>query len=301
MAKTKEAPKTEKKATGGETYKKQNQFLAIMKRLRMNTGAMIGLTVFLILVILGILAPVIAPYNYAKIDIMNANLPPSLDHLCGTDQVGRDIFSRLLIGIRYSLTLGIGATILGTAAGLVFGSIAGFFGGVVDEALMRLTDVIQSIPGQILHVAVACAIGTGYWKCIIVLAITGISGSARMIRAQIMQIRNMEYVEAASVTNCSNTKIIIKHLLPNAFSPILVSMTMGIGSTIMMAAGLAYLGLGVQPPTPEWGAMLSEGRDYLAKYPWMCIFPGVLIMITVLALNLFGDGLRDALDPKLKK
>jgi peptide/nickel transport system permease protein len=301
MAKTKEAPKTEKNATGGETYKKQNQFLAIMKRLRMNTGAMIGLTVFLILVILGILAPVIAPYNYAKIDIMNANLPPSLDHLCGTDQVGRDIFSRLLIGIRYSLTLGIGATILGTAAGLVFGSIAGFFGGVVDEALMRLTDVIQSIPGQILHVAVACAIGTGYWKCIIVLAITGISGSARMIRAQIMQIRNMEYVEAASVTNCSNTKIIIKHLLPNAFSPILVSMTMGIGSTIMMAAGLAYLGLGVQPPTPEWGAMLSEGRDYLAKYPWMCIFPGVLIMITVLALNLFGDGLRDALDPKLKK
>lgn len=282
-------------------YKKQNQFLAVMKRLRMNTGAMIGLTIFAILVLLGALAPLIAPYDYAALDVMNANLPPSLQHLCGTDQVGRDIFSRLLTGIRYSLTLGLGATVLGTAVGVFFGCIAGYFGGVVDEVLMRLTDIIQSIPGMILHIVVACAIGTGYWKCILVLAVTGISGSARLIRAQIMQIRSMEYVEAASVTNCSNLKIILKHLLPNAFSPILVNMTMGIGGTIMQAAGLAYLNLGVRPPTPEWGAMLSDGRDYLTKYPWMCIFPGLLIMITVLALNLFGDGLRDALDPKLKK
>lgn len=298
MAKT--AVKTDAAAENAP-IKKQNQFLAVMKRLRMNTGAMIGMIVFAILVILGILAPVIAPYDYAKIDILNSFQPPSLQHLCGTDNVGRDIFSRLLIGIRYSLTLGIGATLLGTIAGLILGSIAGFYGGVVDEVLMRLTDVIQSIPGQILHVAVACAIGTGFWKCILVLGVTGISGSARMIRAQILQIRNMEYVEAAGVTNCSNAKIIMKHLIPNAFSPVLVSMTMSVGGTIMMAAGLAYLGLGVQPPTPEWGAMLADGRDYLAKYPWICIFPGVVMMITVLALNLFGDGLRDALDPKLKK
>lgn len=267
----------------------------------MNRGAMIGFSIFAVLVFLGIIAPLIAPYNYAEIDIMNANLPPSFAHLCGTDNVGRDIFSRLLIGIRYSLTLGLGATLLGTAAGLFIGCIAGFFGGAADEVIMRFTDVIQSIPGMILHVAVACAIGTGYWKCIIVLAITGISSAARLIRAQIMQIRGMEYVEAASVTNCSNAKIILRHLLPNAFSPVLVNMTMSIGGTILQAAGLAYLGLGVQPPTPEWGAMLADGRGYLTKYPWMCIFPGVLMMITVLALNLFGDGLRDALDPKLKK
>lgn len=298
MAKT--AVKNEAAAENAP-IKKQNQFIAVLKRLRMNTGAMIGMIVFAILVILGILAPVIAPYDYAKIDILNSFQAPSLQHLCGTDNVGRDIFSRLLTGIRYSLTLGIGATLLGTVFGLILGSIAGFYGGVVDEVLMRLTDVIQSIPGQILHVAVACAIGTGFWKCILVLGVTGISGSARMIRAQILQIRNMEYVEAAGVTNCSNTKIILKHLIPNAFSPVLVSMTMSVGGTIMQAAGLAYLGLGVQPPTPEWGAMLADGRDYLAKYPWICIFPGVIMMITVLALNLFGDGLRDALDPKQKK
>ena len=281
--------------------KKQNQFLAVMKRLTMSKGATIGMIVFAILVVLGIFADVIAPYDYAEIDILNSFQAPSWEHICGTDNVGRDIFSRLLIGIRYSLTLGIGATLLGTAVGLVLGSIAGFYGGVVDEVLMRFTDIIQSIPGQILHVAVACAIGTGFWKCILVLGITGISGSARMIRAQILQIRNMEYVDAASVTNCSNTKIIVKHLVPNAFSPILVSMTMSVGSNIMMAAGLAYLGLGVQPPTPEWGSMLADGRDYLSKYPWICIFPGVAMMITVLSLNLFGDGLRDALDPKQKK
>lgn len=289
------------KNTKGETLQKKSQLAVLWKRLCQSPSAMIGMVVFGALVILAVGAPWIAPYDYAKLDVLQANQGPSWQHLCGTDQVGRDIFSRLLYGARYSLTLGICATLLGTVVGMFFGALAGYFGGVVDEVIMRFTDVIQSIPGMVLNVAVACAIGTGFWKCILVLAIGGITGAARMLRAKIMQIRSMEYIEAASVTNCSSAKVILKHLIPNSFAPMIVSMTMQVGGNIMAAASLAYLGLGVAPPTPEWGAMLSEGRDYLAKYPWMCIFPGVMIMITVLSLNLFGDGLRDALDPKQKK
>lgn len=289
------------KKANGETLQRKGQLAMLWKRLRQSPSAMIGMVVFGVLIILSVTAPWIAPYNYAKLDVLQANQAPSWQHLCGTDQVGRDIFSRLLYGARYSLTLGICATLLGTIVGMFFGALAGYFGGVVDEIIMRFTDVIQSIPGMVLNVAVACAIGTGFWKCILVLAIGGITGAARMLRAQIMQIRSMEYIEAASVTNCSSAKVILKHLIPNSFAPMIVSMTMQVGGNIMAAASLAYLGLGVAPPTPEWGAMLSEGRDYLAKYPWMCIFPGVMIMITVLSLNLFGDGLRDALDPKQKK
>lgn len=286
---------------GHEVVKRQNQLVAVWKRLLQSPSAVVGMVVFAILVLVAILSPVIAPYDYAKIDVLHANMAPCLAHPFGTDNVGRDIFSRLIVGARYSLTLGLCATVLGTVAGMFFGALAGYFGGTVDEIIMRITDIVQSIPGMVLNVAVACAIGTGFWKCILVLSIGGISGAARMLRAQILSIRSMEYVEAAGVTNCSPAKIILKHLIPNAFAPQIVGMTMSIGGNIMAAASLAYLGLGVAPPTPEWGAMLSEGRDYLAKYPWMCIFPGVMIMITVLSLNLFGDGLRDALDPKQKK
>jgi ABC-type dipeptide/oligopeptide/nickel transport system permease subunit len=166
---------------------------------------------------------------------------------------------------------------------------------------MRVCDIFQSIPGQIMDVAISCALGTGFVNCIIALSISGISGTARMMRASILSIREMDYIQAASITNCSTARTIIRHLIPNAFSPIIVQATMGIGGHITAAAGLAYLGLGVQPPTPEWGAMLSEGRAYIRQYPYMCIFPGLLIVITVLSLNLLGDGLRDALDPKLKR
>ena len=280
---------------------KQGPFVIMFKQLRKNTGAMIGLYVFGLLVLLAIIAPFIAPYDYKAINVPVANSSPSLAHLAGTDQVGRDIFSRLLIGARYSLTLGVMATLIGTVIGVFFGCLAGYFGGTTDEVIMRITDIFQSIPGMVLNVALACAIGVGFWKTIFVLSVPGIAGSARLIRAQILKIRTMEYIEAADVINCSHSKTIVKHLLPNAFSPILVNMTMRIGGSIMAAAGLSYLGLGVLPPTPELGAMLADGRNYLTKYPYMCIFPGIFIIITVLSLNLFGDGLRDALDPKLKK
>lgn len=286
---------------GDAPVKRKSRFLEICKQLGKKKSAMVGLIVFAILVILAILSPYISPYSYSEINMSDAYMGPSAKHIMGTDQLGRDIFSRLMYGARYSISIGLLSTIIGTVAGIFFGSIAGFFGGAVDEVIMRICDILQSIPGMVLNVALSCALGTGVFNCILALSVSGISGSARLIRAQILSIRKMEYVDAAGVINCSTAKIIVKHILPNSISPCIVGMTMGIGGSIMAASSLSYLGLGVQSPIPEWGAMLSEGRSYLSKFPHMCIFPGLAIMVTVLALNLFGDGLRDALDPKLKK
>lgn len=284
-----------------KAHKKQSQFSMVMGRLRENPGAMIGMILFLLLVLISIFAPLLTPYKYDAIDIINANQGPSLTHPCGTDQLGRDILCRLLYGGRYSLQLGLWSTLIGMVIGLFLGALAGYFGGAVDEIIMRLCDILQSIPGQVLNVAIACALGAGFTNCIIALSVGGIAGFARMLRASILSIREMEYIQAAQITNCSTWKTITQHLLPNAIAPTIVQATMAVGGRITQAAGLAYLNLGVQSPTPEWGAMLAEGRTYIRSYPYMCIFPGVLIIITVLALNLFGDGLRDALDPKLKK
>ncbi len=296
------AEETRVVVAGNESVaKRENQLLAFFKRLTQRPTAVVGLILFAILVFCAVFADVIAPYDYTQVNVREQNQPPSWKHICGTDQVGRDIFSRLLVGARYSLTLGILSCLFSGICGIILGAISGYFGGVVDEVIMRICDVIQSIPGMVLNLAVSCVIGVGFWKTIIVMGIGGISGGARIMRSSIMKVREMEYVEAAAVTNCSSVKVIAKHLIPNAISPTLVSMTMGVGGSIMAASGLAYLGLGVQPPTPEWGAMLSDGRQYLTKFPWMCTFPGIAIMITVLAINLFGDGMRDALDPKLKK
>lgn len=281
--------------------RKKSQFLAVVKQLVKSKTAVVGFVIIAILVILAILSPWIQPYDYTEINSADAWQGPSWKHLCGTDQLGRDNLSRLLIGARYSLQIGIWATFLSTLGGVIVGAIAGFFGGMVDEVIMRVTDIVQSIPGMILNVAISAALGPGYVNCIIALAAGGVAGAARMMRASILGIRQMEYINAAGIINCSNVRIIFKHLVPNAFAPMIVAATMGIGGTIMQASGLSYLGLGVQAPTPEWGAMLSEGRNYLRRYPYMSIFPGLLIMITVLAFNLFGDGLRDALDPKQKK
>jgi peptide/nickel transport system permease protein len=281
--------------------KKQNQFVVTFKRLFENPGAVVGMIVFLILVLISVFAPLLTPYEFDKMDIINMNLAPCLEHPLGTDNLGRDILCRLLYGGRYSLQLGLWSTLIGLVIGVVLGALAGYFGGAVDEIVMRLCDILQSIPGQVLNVAIACALGAGFTNCIIALSVSGIAGFARMLRAQILTIREMDYIQAATITNCSTAKTIVKHMLPNSFAPIIVQATMSVGTHITQAAGLAYLGLGVQAPTPEWGTMLSDGRANMRAYPWQCIFPGLMIVFTVLALNLFGDGLRDALDPKLKK
>lgn len=284
-----------------EKVKKHSEFAVVMKRLAKNKLAMVGLFVIILLVFVAVFAPLISPYGYEELNPANAFASPSAEHWFGTDSLGRDIFSRILYGARYSLSAGVLATALGMAVGTVFGSIAGYFGGMVDTVLMRCIDIIQAVPGILLAIAVSTALGAGFGNTILALSIGGISMNTRLLRATILGIRNQEYLEAATSINCSKGHIILHHILPNSFSPLIVSATMSIGNMILSAASLSYIGLGIQPPLPEWGAMLSAGRNYIRDYSHLVIFPGLFIMITVLSFNMLGDGLRDALDPKLKQ
>lgn len=280
--------------------KKESSFKRVMRQLLKNKAATIGIIIFLIEVFVAILAPVISPYDPTEMDIINKLQGPSLQHLMGTDDLGRDLFSRVLWGARYSLGMGIGATAIGSLVGIIIGSVCGYFGGRVDYLLMRALDIIQAIPGTLLVIVVAAVLGTGFVETVIALSVGGIAGAARLLRASMLNVRQLEYIEASHAINCSKPRIILNHLLPNSFSPMIVSMTMGIAGTIVSAAALSFVGLGVQPPTPEWGSILSTGRNFMREHAYYMMGPGLAIMITVLSLNMFGDGLRDALDPKLK-
>lgn len=280
--------------------RRNSQFWLTLGRLKRNHLAMVGMVIIVVMIVLALLAPYISPYPYEAADFKNRYATPSAEHWFGTDELGRDIFSRLLYGSRYSLRIGLISVAISAIGGIFFGAIAGYFGGAVDNIIMRLLDVLQAMPGIVLAIAISAALGPGLTNSVIALSISSIPGYARMTRASILNVRKMEYLEAATSINCSNARIIWKHVLPNALSPLIVQATMGIAGAIMGAAMLSFIGLGVQPPTPEWGAMLSAGRNYLRDYPHLCIFPGVMIMMAVLSLNMLGDGLRDALDPKLK-
>lgn len=286
--------------TAGNHKKQVSEFGAAMHRLRKNRMAMSGLVLFCVLLFLAFLAPWISPYNYAEINLADKFALPSSRHLFGCDEFGRDIFSRIIYGGRYSLTVGLLATGGSLIIGVIMGSLAGFFGGKMDTAIMRFLDIFQSIPGTLFTICIAAALGTGFDKTIMALAATRAPGMARTLRASIMKTRNEEYVEAARATGCGTFRIIVRYVLPNSFSPLLVQTTMGVAQTLLAVASLSYIGLGIQPPTPEWGAMLSGAKNYIRDYPHMLLFPGLFIAITVLGLNMFGDGLRDALDPKLK-
>ncbi len=281
--------------------KKKSEFVRIIKQLSYNRGAMIGLIIFLLEIVIVLLAPVIAPYDYTAMDPTAIRQSPSMLHICGTDELGRDIFSRILYGGRYSITMGVFSVSIAVVFSSIIGSAAGYFGGRVDNIIMRILDVVQSLPGMLLTIVLSAVLGAGYFNTILALSVNCIPGQARMLRAQMMKNRNAEYVEAARSINCSKTRIIASHLFPNSFSPLIVQMTMGVANMILMASSLSFIGLGVQPPAPEWGAMLAGAREFFRNSPHMVIFPGLAIAITILALNLLGDGLRDALDPKLKK
>jgi|WetSurSiteA1Bulk_404760.scaffolds.fasta_scaffold03168_3 peptide/nickel transport system permease protein len=281
--------------------KKQGEFIVVARRLSKNPMAVISFFVTVFLVLIAIFAPLIAPYPYDKQDLMHTRAAPSAQHLFGTDELGRDVFSRVIWGSRFSLSIGILAVLLGTVVGLFLGAIAGYFGGLADDIIMRIMDVLQSIPGILLAITISVVLGPGFFNTLLALSIGGIAMGCRLTRASILNIRTQEYLEAATSINASTPRIIIRHVLPNSFSPLLVSSTMSIGNVIMAAAMLSFIGLGIQPPTPEWGSMIAGGRNLIRTSPWMVTFPGIFIMLTVLALNLFGDGLRDALDPKLKK
>lgn len=285
----------------GITLKKSSKFGEIMSRLAENKAAMLGLAIFIIEVIIALVGWFWTPYGWETMDFSNMYATPSWAHPLGCDEFGRDILSRLMYGARYSLVIGLGTTVVSVMIGIVVGSIAGFFGGIVDDVIMRLLDIIQAIPAMLLAVAISAVFGTGFDKCIIAIALSSAPATVRLLRASIMTVRKNEYVEAATAIGASQLRIITKHVLQNSLSPLIVNSTMSVGTSIIMAAGLSYMGLGVQAPNPEWGAMLSGSRAYIRDYPHMVLIPGLTIMITVLALNMLGDGLRDAMDPKLKR
>lgn len=284
----------------GKKAKKKSELMRILRQLAKNKLAVLGLIIMIIEIVLALLAPKIIPYDYTAMDMSVMFAKPSWAHLFGCDDMGRDIFSRVLYGARYSITMGVAAIALATVIGCTIGAVAGYFGGWVDNIVMRALDVVQAIPGMLMMIVISAVLGPGFLNTIFAMAFGYIAGMARMLRAQMLKERNNEYIEAAVSINCSRFRIIVSHLIPNCMSPIIVQATMGVAQAITLAAGLSFIGLGIQPPTPEWGAMLSGARQFMRQAPHLVIFPGLAIAITVLSLNLMGDGLRDALDPKLK-
>lgn len=282
------------------TYKKRSQFIETFKRVFKTPSAKLGGVIFLIIVLIAVFAPFIAPYTPYEMDLHSIYLSPCKEHWLGTDATGRDVMSRLMYGAKYSLFLGLVTAVAGNALGVVLGSIAGYFGGITESLIMRFCDIWMAIPGMLLTIVISAALGPGFLNTVIAMSIGGIPGGARMTRGQILAERGKEYIEAAESINTPKSTIMFKHLLPNVISPTIIGMTMAIGGNITGAAGLTYLGLGVQPPTPEWGAMLSDGTAQIQAHPYLLLFPGLVIGITVLAINLMGDGVRDAMDPKLR-
>ena len=280
--------------------KKQSLFLYTAKRTLKNRVSMIGCIILLIILLMCLFAPLLASWAPDYMDYTAVKSLPTARHILGTDHLGRDIFSRLLYGGRASLALGFICAAVGMVTGLFFGCLVGYAGGQTDLVVMRICDILSAIPGMLLSILISAALGGGFGKTILAMTIGGIPGSVRASRAMALKEREMEYLEAAKATNCSKMKTIFRHMMPNIVSPTIVSTTMMIGNSIMSASGLSYIGLGIQPPTPEWGAMLSDASQFIFSDPYMIMAPGLAIIITVLAINMIGDGLRDALDPKLK-
>ncbi len=280
--------------------KGESQFHETLYRLTRNKLAVIGFAYIIFMLLVALFAPVIAPYDYVEQDYEHIFEAPSSQHLLGTDNLGRDVLSRLIWGSRQSLQIAFLTVFIAAAIGIVVGSIAGYYGGLPDSLLMRFLDIYQSIPVMILSIALATALGPGVLNTIIAVSITISPLFARMMRASIMRVSKMEYIEAAVAINAKNPRIIWDHALPNAFSPMIVLCTMSFGQSMLVAATLSFIGLGAQPPSPEWGAMLTSARGFIRDYPYLITSPGVCIFLGVLSFNMMGDGLRDALDPHLK-
>ena len=280
--------------------KKEKRGNEVWKRLKRKKVSVVAMIILLALFAMAIFAPLIAPYGYEEADLTRGLEGSSSEHLLGTDRLGRDILSRLIWGSRQSLQIGILALTSATILGVFVGSIAGYYGGFVDNAIMRFLDLFNGIPMFLLTVTLAAVLGPSLRNAILAIAISMWPGSARLMRASILSVREMEYIEAAKSNNANVWRIILRHIIPNAIAPVLVSYTMGMGMSVLQGASLSFIGLGVQPPIPEWGAMISDARSFMRSQPQLAIYPGILVMITVLAFNMLGDGLRDALDPRLK-
>ena len=284
------------------TYKKRGQGAEIWRRFRRNKSAVVGLAMLVIMIAMALFAEFIAPYDPIQQDLVNRMQEPfvSLAHPLGTDELGRDIFSRIVFGARISVSVGLIAVSISLVGGVILGSLAGYYGGVLDNVIMRFNDILMAIPGILLNISIVAAMGPGLQNVMIAIGISSIPGYCRITRASILSLRDQEFVEAARAAGASDFSIVFHHILPNCLAPLIVQATLRIGGSILMCASLSFIGIGIIPPTPEWGAMLSTGRDFLREAPHLTAIPGIAIMWAVFAMNLMGDGLRDALDPKLK-
>ena len=269
-----------------------------LRRFLRNTPAVVGLALLLIFSVLAVFAPWLAPYAPAQASFDNLSQPPSATHWFGTDDLGRDILTRTLYGARVSLTAGVVSVALATLVGTALGMIAGFFGGWIDEIIMRFIDALLALPFLVLAIALAAVLGPNLRNAMLAIAIVTAPTFARIVRGEVLAQREREYVQAAHALGASGTRIILRHLLPNITSGLIVQITLAIATAVLAESTLSFLGLGVQPPTASWGAMLDSARGFLANGPWMAFFPGTAIFLTVLAFNLVGDGLREALDPR---
>ena len=280
--------------------KKKRKTLELIKALAKNKMSLIGGSIILIYVILAILAPLIAPYDPYEIKLLEKLQPPSVHHWMGTDDKGRDVFSRILYGSQLSLTVGFVSVFIGAFFGIILGIVSGYYGGFIDTVIMRIIDVLLAFPGLLLALAIVSALGPSLINVMLAVGVFSIPTFARIVRGSTLSIKKMEYIDAIKVLGARDSKIIFVHILPNIMSPIIVQGTLRLATSILSVAGLSFLGMGAQPPTAEWGAMLSSGRDFLYSAPHIALFPGLAIAIIVLAFNIFGDGLRDALDPRMK-
>jgi peptide/nickel transport system permease protein len=280
--------------------RKKSKLKDLWRRLKKNKLAVAGLIVLIILIFIAIAAPALAPYSYSLQDSKASYASASADHLLGTDKLGRDLFSRLIWGARASLEMGAIAVAISALIGITIGAIAGFFGGWAENLIMRFLDIYQSIPMLLLCITLAAILGPSLQNAIIALGVCSVPGYARLMRASVLTVREKEYIESARAVNAGNTRIILQHVVPNAMAPLIVEITMGVGSMILAGSLLSFVGLGVQPPTPEWGTMIAEGRNVMRDHATLALYPGICVMLSVLSLNLLGDGLRDALDPRLK-
>lgn len=285
-----------------DVIKKRSQMASVIKRFNRNKLAVVGLIILLILIFLSLFADLMFDYDTLAIgqNMKERFLKPSREHLFGTDQYGRDIFVRVIFGARISLIVAFSVSGFSMIFGSIIGAIAGFYGGRKDDILMRLMDILLAIPSMLLAIVIVSSLGTSLFNLILANGIAGIPRFSRIVRSNVLSLRDMEFVEAARASGISNTTIIIRHIMPNCLGPLIVQATLSMALAILAVTSLSFVGLGIQPPTPEWGSMLSNGKEFMRQHPHLIYFPGFAIMLAVLSFNLIGDGLRDALDPRLK-
>jgi peptide/nickel transport system permease protein len=273
----------------------------VLKVLLRNRLAVLGMVIIVLLSLGAVFAPLIAPYDYARQRLERGYEIPSKDFWLGTDEYGRDVFSRIVYGARVSLAVGFVTVGIGLILGVLIGVTAGYYGGMAGNILMRLMDILLAMPSILLAIAIAASLGAGLFNLMIAVGISNIPRYARIARGSVLSVRGMEYIEAARAAGSGDLRILTRHVIPNCTAPLIVQATLGVASAILNAAALSFIGLGIQPPFPEWGAMLSEGRQLIRELPHLTLFPGLAIMFTILGFNFLGDGLRDALDPRMRR